>query len=699
MLTLLPASSTLDDPVSATLRIVSLDDEPGFEALSYVWGDEEDTRDVIVNGHTTKVTMNLEAALRRLRESTPRVLWVDVLCINQNDITEKNHQVPFMAQLYTTCQRTIMWLGEGSSFVEALFQWVNSMEFEETANASTSSTTTFERPGAEEAFIGWLEFFKLPYWQRMWTFQEMILPVNDPICVYGSHRSPFSTIIGADMSPLIAESHDWHPSTAEHVDPDLPILECAKIAANAIMLRRHEKNRRPYLEFYLRCSIGRASKDPRDRIFALYGLRPDIQQMYPAEYSDDHRPLDRVLIETTAYLLMYDRGFMWLFKDFRMRPNRFSEATLPSWVPDYNVAAGTSFHHLKCAKSLQRRSIDCPMPATRIRDTAPMIGIPGIHVRSRQEPVHTAVPADLYMEGDIILLVLLRERKIDSASSPVERTQLVLLPGAENDLYKAIEASQHEVPADVPLHLGALTHVLLGDKPTLRFAGRYIGTCVNAHTFETDKALNAIILRDKFKPVPPQGLSNRLGLMLVELMRTYRSKSVGVFTIEDFRAACEVAMSPAPSRSNKFVQWFKKVFQRKMERGTPSLEADDEECMTHLFYKLILDYSAGTITKKLFTLGGEPALVGIGEEDIQDGDIIITPIDKDESGIPLILRKVRSGDSFAAREQPLNQQTQMDEEGTVYYKLVGPAMIPALSEETELVSRLAQRRVKDFFIQ
>ncbi|KAK6212399.1 hypothetical protein LQW54_005352 [Pestalotiopsis sp. IQ-011] len=158
-------------------------------------------------------------------------------------------------------------------------------------------------------------------------------------------------------------------------------------------------------------------------------------------------------------------------------------------------------------------------------------------------------------------------------------------------------------------------------------------------------------------------------------------------------------MSPAPSRNNKFVQWFKKVFQRKMKRGTSYLEADDKECMTHLFYNLLLDSSAETITRKLFTLDGEPVLVGIGEEDIQDGDVIIMPTDKDESGIPLILRKVRSGDSFAAREQPLNQQTQMDEEGTVYYKLIGPAIIPALSEETELVSRLAQQRVEDFFIQ
>lgn len=712
LLTLLPVSDTLNDPVSATLRIASLDDEPEFDSLSYVWGDEEDTRDIIVNGHTTKVTKNLEAALRRLRESTPRVLWVDALCINQKDIAEKNHQVPFMAQLYTTCQRAIIWLGEGNNRIEELFRWLNSTRFEESADNETSSmTTACKRPSNETAYLGYLDVFELPYWQRMWTYQEMILPVNDPICVYGSHRSPFSVIMegqtlldllkGCDTNSLAIELAKSGLGTVdkfvEHVNGSVKILK------NAI-LRNHKKNSTNIpLGVHLVSSIGRASKDPRDRIYALYGLHPEIQRMYPADYNDHFRPLDRVLIEATVYLVMGDPSFVWLLQQFRMRPNRFFDATLPSWVPDYDVAAGAFLASWVCAKSLQRRSVGYSMPATRKQDTAAMVGIPGVHVRSRQEPVSAAVPADLCMYGEILESMAPEEQKNDSVSFPVEGTEVVLLPGAKHNLDIVAEVASLEGPVGKELHWGVLIQGLLGDKPTLRFAGRYIGTCVNIHTFEADKALNAAILHGRFKKVsPPQGQSSRLGLMLVELMRIYGSKGMGFSTIEDIRAACEVAMSPASSSNNKFVESLKKVFRRNKKRETSYSELDEKEHMTDLFfYNILRDSSSGTINKKLFALSGEPALVGIGGEDIQDGDTLIVPIDKNEWGIPLLLRKVRSSDSITARtREPLHsRQAHRDGDGTVYYKLVGPVIIPALSEETELVSRLAQSPVEDFFIQ
>ncbi|KAF2995165.1 hypothetical protein E8E14_001903 [Neopestalotiopsis sp. 37M] len=101
LLTLLPASDIVEDTVSAILQTVSLNDEPAFEALSYVWGDGRDTVEINVDGKTANVTRNLGTALRRLRGSTPRVLWVDALCINQSDIDEKNNQVPLMSELYT----------------------------------------------------------------------------------------------------------------------------------------------------------------------------------------------------------------------------------------------------------------------------------------------------------------------------------------------------------------------------------------------------------------------------------------------------------------------------------------------------------------------------------------------------------------------------------------------------------------------
>jgi hypothetical protein len=85
---------------------------PEFEALSYTWGVANVTEPIFVNGHAVRVTTNLKAALRALRKiKGTRVMWTDALCINQNDIQERNEQVPRMRDIYQRATRTIAWLG------------------------------------------------------------------------------------------------------------------------------------------------------------------------------------------------------------------------------------------------------------------------------------------------------------------------------------------------------------------------------------------------------------------------------------------------------------------------------------------------------------------------------------------------------------------------------------------------------------
>jgi hypothetical protein len=98
-----------------TLHRVSLrsDPPPKYEALSYTWGDENDRREIAVNGYIVDVTVNLYSALRRLRlENETRVLWIDALCINQTDLDERSQQVQLMRNIYTLCDRTVIWVGE-----------------------------------------------------------------------------------------------------------------------------------------------------------------------------------------------------------------------------------------------------------------------------------------------------------------------------------------------------------------------------------------------------------------------------------------------------------------------------------------------------------------------------------------------------------------------------------------------------------
>jgi hypothetical protein len=82
------------DPLECRLTVASLEDPPEYYALSYTWGNARIRRPVSINGKKIMVTPNLDVTLRYSREENQEVvLWADAICINQDDVTEKNHQV------------------------------------------------------------------------------------------------------------------------------------------------------------------------------------------------------------------------------------------------------------------------------------------------------------------------------------------------------------------------------------------------------------------------------------------------------------------------------------------------------------------------------------------------------------------------------------------------------------------------------
>ena len=107
-----------EDTLRCNIITTTLEAQSVYEALSYVWGDENDKPTIqIGTQHEDRqlcITKNLAAALRRLRyPSSLRVLWIDSICINQNDIEEKNLQVPLMGEIYRQASRVLVWLGDG----------------------------------------------------------------------------------------------------------------------------------------------------------------------------------------------------------------------------------------------------------------------------------------------------------------------------------------------------------------------------------------------------------------------------------------------------------------------------------------------------------------------------------------------------------------------------------------------------------
>jgi len=127
---------TVEDPTHPVsvfkLEEVNLQESPIYEALSYTWGETTyydgftylwdsgppRTYPIAIHGSgLLQVTRNLNEFLQYLTKNAPvgattRRIWADQICINQKNIEERNSQVTMMKDIYTSAQRTLIWLGE-----------------------------------------------------------------------------------------------------------------------------------------------------------------------------------------------------------------------------------------------------------------------------------------------------------------------------------------------------------------------------------------------------------------------------------------------------------------------------------------------------------------------------------------------------------------------------------------------------------
>ena len=111
----LEASHSWTSEICCRLTTVNLDPELIVEAISYTWGDAAESKPINLEGHCRLVGANLESFLRHRRETyKPVDLWIDALCINQNDPIEKSKQVRIMNLIFGTFSKVTVWLGPRS---------------------------------------------------------------------------------------------------------------------------------------------------------------------------------------------------------------------------------------------------------------------------------------------------------------------------------------------------------------------------------------------------------------------------------------------------------------------------------------------------------------------------------------------------------------------------------------------------------
>ena len=339
VLSLYPASSHAA-PLCCSLAEIPLDPAPEYSALSYSWDAQSPSCPIDCGESVLGITSNCDFALRQLRdEQEVKKFWVDSICIDQTSHEERNQQVALMGDIYKRARQVVVWLGEGNPRTELAMQRL--LEIGQVGINSrdrTHMTSTLEAifglgvSDASEDPIG--PVFERSWFYRMWTMQEVTLPLVENVVVWcGSASLPWFFLLMAVNYLKIAKYKwgKWDEATylQKHISG---LLMDTRQSTFRAAFPPEQSNINPFKGILHILAAAREKKatEPKDKIFALFGVMKDLGLDLPLP--DYQKSLEQVYTEAAIACIEHDKCLDILFE----APSDHRWPSLPSWVPDWS---------------------------------------------------------------------------------------------------------------------------------------------------------------------------------------------------------------------------------------------------------------------------------------------------------------------------------------------------------------------------
>lgn len=326
-------------PLICQLRVVKLSDNPVYDALSYRWGNPGSRRCIFVDSHEVSVTESLHAALLRLRQKdAEKHMWIDQLCINQQNPVEKAIQVRLMKEVYSKCNHCFNWLEEIEDNIpladaEACLEMLRWMADSSSLAVPACLASVSDFKGPSQALSN-ISPGVHPWWERVWTVQEIILPARKSF-LWGPLQLSWDTLtacariwtqigIPMELRSLIYETHlsGPHPIT----ETVMGLLFC-----NVVWINDAQRGVTSPIDPVMKWN-GRNSTDQRDKVFGILGLVPQHMELCYTSKCDYDISVARVY---TAFMLdvLLDQGLIFLAILQRKVPSK-RNTDMPTWVFD-----------------------------------------------------------------------------------------------------------------------------------------------------------------------------------------------------------------------------------------------------------------------------------------------------------------------------------------------------------------------------
>ncbi|CZR63673.1 related to heterokaryon incompatibility protein het-6 [Phialocephala subalpina] len=329
LLRLLPAPDN-SWPIRCKLFHTTLENAPPYIALSYTWGDRSTSQPILVDSDNIFITANLKHALARLRPTGDEkevVFWIDSICIDQENIPERNFQTANMRAIYQHATNVAVWIGlenNNSGGALQLARDLNACTSREEITALVSDP--FKKPDLEAMVI----LFRRQYWWRIWVIQEVSSARQATVHV-GKDAISWQELdrVCNILKEAETELHSLfykHPSyirTLTHGGP------------RGLQLSRFSPHlSAPPLFELLLSHKSKKSTDPKDKVYALVGISGSQHDFGEIDYSLSER---EIFTHTAHHIITASQKLDVIC----VKQHERGQYNLPSWVPDWTRPPAT----------------------------------------------------------------------------------------------------------------------------------------------------------------------------------------------------------------------------------------------------------------------------------------------------------------------------------------------------------------------